>query len=308
MSEKDCNDTFDVSIGICVKDSERTIKEAIESLLNQSFNQKQMEIIVVDDGCKDKTIPIIVKILKKTDILFRIFSTNGGGLTMARQMVIDSSCSPLVIFMDGDMVFTADFVQKQVELMEKNPSLGVVQGTMIGRKNRGLVSELEDLSFSSAFEIGIHRNWRRNPQALGTGGSAFRVIAVKAAGGFDTRIKGAAEDADLTKKIKSKGYSLAISEAKFEHEFKRNLKSLWKQYTWYGFGMHYYYHKHGNIGEMALVYFWPVSYTWGLIRSVLVFRATKRKIAFFLPSYNFFRATAWWFGFLDGHLKGYGHE
>ncbi len=59
---------------------------------------------------------------------------------------------------------------------------------------------------------------------------------------------------------------------------------------------------------MMLVYFWPVSYAWGLVRAVLVFRATKKKIAFFLPSYNFFRATAWWFGFLDAHLKGYGHE
>ena len=41
----------------------------------------------------------------------------------------------------------------------------------------------------------------------------FRVAAVKAVGGFDKKIKGAAEDADLTIKIKNKGYSLAISDA-----------------------------------------------------------------------------------------------
>ncbi len=308
MSEKNCSISAEVSIGICVKDSERTISEAIVSLTNQSFDPKCMDIIVVDDGCKDKTIPIINRIFLKTAILPRIFSTNGGGLTMARQVVIDNACSNLVIFMDGDMVFPSDFVQKQVELMEKNPKLGAAQGTMIGRKSRGLIAELEDLSFSSAFEIGIHRKWRNNPQALGTGGSIFRVIAVKEAGGFDKRIKGAAEDADLTTKIKSKGYTLAISEAKFEHEFKTNLKNLWKQYAWYGFGMHYFYHKHGSIRDTMIVYFWPVTYAWSLVRTMLIFKRTKRKIAFFLPSYNFFRATAWWFGFLDAHLKGYGHE
>ena len=139
------------------------------------------------------------------------------------------------------------------------------------------------MSFSSAFEIGVHKNWRRNPQALGTGGSIFRVAAVEAVGGFDKHMKGAAEDADLTTKIKAKGYSLVLSDAKFEHEFKRTLKSLWKQYTWYGFGMHYFYHKHGSIKETMIVYFWPVSYAWGLMRSVLVFRATKKNR--FLPSF-----------------------
>jgi glycosyltransferase involved in cell wall biosynthesis len=308
MIMKDCKVTVDVTIGICVRDSERTIREAIESIVNQSFDKKRMEIVVIDDGCKDQTIPIITNILSKNNLTLRIFSTNGGGLTKARQMVIDNSCAYLVIFMDADMFFPQDFVQKQVELMEKTPSIGVAQGTMIGRKSRSPIAELEDLSFSSSFEIGIHRNWRRNPQALGTGGSIFRVAAVKAVGGFDKRIKGAAEDADLTIKIKNKGYSLAISDAIFEHEFKRNLKSLWKQYTWYGFGMHYFYHKHGSIKDTMMVYFWPVTYAWSLIRAILVFRATKKKIAFFLPSYNFFRATAWWFGFLDAHVKGYGHE
>ena len=301
------NQKIDVTIGVCVKDSENTIKEAIESIVNQSFEKKRMEILVIDDGCKDRTISIINKILSKNNIFYRILTTNGGGLTMARQLVIDNSYGYLVIFLDGDMVFSSNFVQKQVEFMEKNPLIGVAQGTMMGRKSRGPVAELEDLSFSSSFEMGIHRNWRRDPQALGTGGSIFRVDAVKKAGGFDTQIRGAAEDADITTKIKNNGYLLAMNDAQFEHEFKRNLKSLWKQYTWYGYGMHYVYHKHGSIRDSMIVYFAPAAYAWGIIRAFLVFKAMKKKIAFFLPSYNFFRATAWWFGFFKAHIEGYGH-
>jgi len=179
---------------------------------------------------------------------------------------------------------------------------------MKGVVTKSPIAELEALSSSNAYEIGIHKAWKRNPWALGTGGTIFRVDAIKAAGGFDTQIKGAAEDADLTARIKTVGYSLFTSEAEFEHEFRRTLKSLWKQYTWYGYGMHYFYHKHGNVKNSMIVYFWPTAYAWNLVRSIVLFKKTKRLIAFFLPSYGFFRATAWWFGFLKGHQKGYGHE
>jgi len=296
-----------VSIGICVKNSERTIRDAVISLTNQSFDKERMDVIVVDDGCTDKTIPLLEHILSKAKVSFGVLLTHGAGLTAARQMVIDSANGEFVIFMDGDMVFPEDFIQRQVEFMENNSFVGVAQGTMVGRKSRGPVAELEDLSSSAAFEIGVHRNLKRDPPYLGTGGSIFRVNAVKSVGGFDKQIKGAAEDAELTTKIKSKGYLLAMTDAQFEHEFKRNLKGLWKQYSWYGYGMHYVHHKHGGIRDSMLVYFWPVAYAWSIVRAILIFRATRNKIAFFLPSYSFFRATAWWFGFLSAHLKHYGH-
>jgi cellulose synthase/poly-beta-1,6-N-acetylglucosamine synthase-like glycosyltransferase len=296
-----------VSIGICVRDSERTIKEAVVSLVNQSFEKDRMEIVVIDDGCKDNTVPIIKSVVSKTTIPFRLLSTNGGGLTMARQMVIDNCLGYLVLFMDGDMVFPEDFVHKQVDFMERDPSVGAAQGTMVGKKSNFLVAELEDLSSSDLFESGVHRNLKRNPKYLGTGGSIFRVEAINAAGGFDRGMKGAAEDAALTTKIRHKGYSLAITDAVFEHEFKTNLKGLWRQYTWYGYGMHYVSHKHGSIKDSMLVYFWPLTFAWSIARAVLLFRKTKKKIAFFLPSYNTFRATAWWVGFANAHAKGYGH-
>jgi len=308
MSLKECEKKVDVTIGICVKDCERTIKNTVLSILNQNFNKNRMEIIVIDDGCKDRTMAIITELFSKADLKPRIYSTNRGGLTMARQMVIDKSCGYLVAFIDGDMVLSKDFMQKQVRLMEVNPSMGAAQGTMKGIATKSPVAELEALSHSSAYEIGIHRNWRRNPQALGTGGTIFRVAAIKAAGGFDKKIRGAAEDADLTARIKSAGYSLAVSKAEFEHEPKKTLKKLWTQYTWYGYGMHFFYHKHGKLNESMLVYFWPVTYAWSLVRSILAFKATRRKIALLLPSYNLFRATAWWFGFLKAHQRGYGHE
>jgi len=308
MRIKECEGTVDVSIGICVKDSERTIKEAIVSLLNQTFDKKRMEIIVVDDGSRDRTLSIITELVTKAGIKVNLYSTNGTGLTVARQMVVDNSCGNFVVFVDGDMVLSKDFVQKQVDVMNKNPLIGVAGAKMKGRLNRGLVAELEGISQSSYHELGIHRNWRRNPKKLGTGGSIFRLAAIRETGGFDTKISGAAEDADITARIKLAGYLLFVSQAEFEHEFKQTLKGLWKQYAWYGYGMHYFYHKHKDLTESMLINFWPVSFAWGIVRSILSFKTTHRKIAFLLPFFNLFRATAWWFGFFKAHQEGYGHE
>jgi glycosyltransferase involved in cell wall biosynthesis len=308
MRLKDFEGIVDVSIGICVRDSERTIKEAIVSVLNQTFDKKRMEIIVVDDDSSDRTLSIIAEIVSKADINVKLYSTNGDGLTVARQMVVDNSSGNFVVFVDGDMILSRDFVQKQVDVMNKNPLIGVAGGKIKSRLSRNLVAELEGISQSRDYELGIHRNWRRDPKKLGTGGSIFRLAAIRKAGGFDARIRGAAEDADITARIKSAGYLLFVGQAEFEHEFRQTLKGLWNQYAWYGHGMHYFYHKHKDLTESALVYFWPVNFAWSIVRSILTFKTTHRKIAFFLPFFNFFKSTAWWFGFFRAHQEGYGHE
>lgn len=67
-----------VTVGICVKNSEATIKETIESILTQDFPHEQMEIIIVDGNNKDKTMNIAVNCLKKANIKNKVFSVSGG--------------------------------------------------------------------------------------------------------------------------------------------------------------------------------------------------------------------------------------
>jgi glycosyltransferase involved in cell wall biosynthesis len=308
MRLKECEGAVDVTVGICVKDCERTIKDAIVSVLDQTFDKKRMEIIVVDDGSRDRTISIIAELLSKADIKMKLYSTTGGGLSVARQMVVDNSCGNFVVFVDGDMVLPKDFIQEQFNVINKNPLIGGIGANAKGRLHRGIVAELEDIAQSSNYGIGIHRNWTRNQQKLGTGGSIFRAAAIRKAGGFDTKIKGSAEDADISAKINLAGYIIFTNQAEFEHEFRQTLKGIWNQYAWYGHGMHYFCHKYNNFTRSVLTYFWPVTFTMGIVRSILYFKTTHRKSAFQLPFFHFFRATAWWSGFFKAHREGYGHE
>ena len=47
-----------VTVGMCVKNCAATIKEAIESVLNQDFPHELMELIIVDGNSEDETLSI----------------------------------------------------------------------------------------------------------------------------------------------------------------------------------------------------------------------------------------------------------
>lgn len=292
---------IEVTVGICVKNSEKTIKEAIASVLNQTFPHERMEIIVVDDS-SDRTLSIATDLLSRTDIQVKIYSTNGKGLGAARQMVVDNSSGRYIVWVDGDMVLANDFVHEQVNVMDKNPLIGVSKGKLKLRLTGSLVAKLEALSEYRDFELGIDK---RDIKRTADGGSIFRVAALKKVRGFDSKIR-AGQDADVTGRIKLAGYLLSLSNAEFEHNFRQTWKSIWNQRVWYGYGMHYLHHKNKNLVSFKLPFF-PISFAEGIIRSILAFRAIRQKICFLLPFLNLFKTTAWWFGFFKAHREGYGH-
>jgi cellulose synthase/poly-beta-1,6-N-acetylglucosamine synthase-like glycosyltransferase len=284
---------------------EITVKDAFLSMFNQSFDKEKMEIIVVHDGSSERTLSIINEIASNNEVKIKFFTTDQDSVAIARQTIVDNSTGKFIIFIDSDMVLPKDFVRKQVEMITMNKSIGVVGANMKGKLKNSMVAKLEAIAQAPNYEFGVLKKWRRNPRKLGTGGSIFRRDAIKEVGGFDLEIKGAGEDSDITGRIKSAGYSLLLSQAEFEHEFKQNFKSLWNQLVWYGYGSHYLYHKNRDATDLIYTYFFPVSFGGGIVRAILSFRAKHRKISFLLPFYNLFKSTAWWFGFFKASLEGY---
>lgn len=83
-----------VTIGICVRNCEVFIKEAIESVANQDFPHELMEIIVVDDGSEDKTLSIVLNLVSKVDIHVKVFHDRWIGLGPARNIVVENARRP----------------------------------------------------------------------------------------------------------------------------------------------------------------------------------------------------------------------
>jgi glycosyltransferase involved in cell wall biosynthesis len=289
-----------VTLGVCVKNNQATVKEAIGSIINQDFPHKFMEVIVIDGCSKDKTVQIIANALSNSDIEFRVLSEDNG-LGFARQMVVDNAAGDYIIWVDGDMVLAPDHVQKQVAFMERNHSVGIAGGKFQGYPGENLVATLESIEWLVEDYVHGHKASLR-PTLHRAGGCIYRVEAINQVGGLDCNIKGALEDLDVEYRIGEQGWSTYfITDAIFYDRRKENWRGIWNENFWYGYGGHYFLHKHGK-GVSASALFD------GIRGASIAYGLTRKKIVFLILFQHFFKKVAWFFGYIRAHIDNYEHN
>ena len=98
---------MDLSIIIINKNYQRYLKKSVYSCINQKTKYKY-EIIVVDDGSKDKSLQILNSIKSKK---LRIFSVNNFGIEKASNLGFKESKGEYVVRVDSDDHLHRNFVQ-----------------------------------------------------------------------------------------------------------------------------------------------------------------------------------------------------
>lgn len=284
-----------ITVGICVRNSEGTIAATINSIVSQNFPRDKMEIIIVDGNSQDKTLDVVNNLVAATEIKCRIFSDKGEGLGAARQIVVEKALGEHILWVDADVQLGRDFIRNQLSFMEKNPNVGIARGkTENVEAPDNVLIAVQNLFFSVKEEVYM-------------GATICRTEAIRETGGFDKRIKGAAEDDDLRIRMAQRLWNNVINnEAKFTHSQRGNLRSFLTEHSWYGYGGHFIRHKHK--GLISIVYrFPPIFFGWGLKMSRKSYRQDYRKKSFLIPMLCLLIILSWWFGFTKGHIDGYGH-
>jgi glycosyltransferase involved in cell wall biosynthesis len=110
-----------VSVVIPVKDGERFLAEAIDSVVHQV--RPPEEIVVVDGGSTDRS----VEIAKSYDLV-RCIEQTGTGLAQAWNQGIEESSGSLVAFLDSDDRWRPKKLQLQVKILETRPEVDAVIG------------------------------------------------------------------------------------------------------------------------------------------------------------------------------------
>jgi len=292
-----------VTIGVCVKNGASTIQEAIDSIINQDFPREFMELIVVDGYSEDKTLSIVEESMKDTEIKSRIFCENKG-LGYARQMVVDNAEGNYIVWVDGDMVISEDYVSKLVGLMERHPELGIAKGKQAW-ESRNLLGTLEACS-RAAGKMVDYSSEKARSKSLGTSGSIYRIEAVRQVGGFDANLRGYCEDWDLDIRVRAAGWSLRTIDAKFLDYERRGLtwKNLWSRYWRRGYDTHFFLHKNRGLLKHYRM-FPPAAFLSGLLHVHTLYKLTHAKKVFLLPFQYVFKMTAWYVGFIRSHLDSY---
>lgn len=113
-----------VSIIVPCYNSERFLGRALDSIVAQTYSD--WEIVIVDDGSTDGTARIGRSYVERLGDRCQFFQQANAGSSAARNLGIEASRGELVAFLDSDDEFLPYKLERQVDLFDCCPELGMV--------------------------------------------------------------------------------------------------------------------------------------------------------------------------------------
>lgn len=129
---------FIFSIIIAIYNTEKYLSEAIESIINQTFDFDKVQIILVDDGSTDRSKEICMSFKEKyPKNIFYLYQENAGQ-SVARNNGLNIAKGKYVNFLDSDDKLDSNTLQDVYELFDK--SYDLIDVCVIERYNFGIVN------------------------------------------------------------------------------------------------------------------------------------------------------------------------
>ena len=113
-----------VSIIIPCYNQGQYISEAIESALNQTYNN--IEIVCYNDGSSDNSSEVIAKYAQKYNNIIFIDSKENKGVIQARNTAIESCNGEYILPLDADDKIDATYIEKAAKILDTMPNVGIV--------------------------------------------------------------------------------------------------------------------------------------------------------------------------------------
>ncbi len=103
------------SVVIPLYNKESSIRNTVQSVLNQSFTD--FEIVIVNDGSTDKSLEVVQQI---DDARIRIIDKDNGGVSSARNHGIKNAERQWIAFLDGDDLWEPSHLEEYHKYIEGN--------------------------------------------------------------------------------------------------------------------------------------------------------------------------------------------
>ena len=110
-----------VSILMPVYNSAEFLREAIESMLSQSF--KDFEFLIVDDGSTDGSAGILAEYVEKDSRIRIIRNEKNQGIVYSLNRGLKECTGEYIARMDSDDIALKERLDKQIAVLDKNPDI-----------------------------------------------------------------------------------------------------------------------------------------------------------------------------------------
>ncbi len=248
----------DVSVVICARNAEETLKQCLESVKSQN----PQEIVVIDGDSTDGTFEIT------SNYTDRIFSDERKGLAYARQLGAEKAKGNYVAYVDSDVIVPPDCLETAIKELKQEGYAGIH-------------AQIVSMDSSNYWEEAHDRHTRMNFNKVGDREWIGAIVAVFERETilkyrFDPFFLGAAEDLDFSRSLRKHGFRLGISSAYAYHQHRATCKDFVKQRSWYGRGNARYFWKHKSVRMLLNS---PLLIPYG------IFVCLKQRSLYLLPFY-----------------------
>lgn len=189
------------SVIIPLYNKEKHIKQTLESVLNQTF--QDFEVIVIDDGSTDSSEK---EVLSVQNSKIRIFTIENRGVSFARNYGIEKSEGNLIAFLDADDYWYPNHLEDLYSLYQKYPKAGLFATNYEFYYSENQIEKPCFLDISSDFESGIVDDFFKSSyvyRLAWTSAVAVPCEVFSSVGKFDENISYGAsgEDTDMWTRI-----------------------------------------------------------------------------------------------------------
>lgn len=123
-----------VTVIMPMRNTEPYVAKAIESILNQSF--QELELLVIDNKSTDNSRSIAESYAKK-DKRLKLITGTVEGISATRNLGLEKASGKIIMFCDSDDYFAAERIKDQAEWMRQHPNVGAVCTAFAMVDNRG---------------------------------------------------------------------------------------------------------------------------------------------------------------------------
>ena len=193
-----------VSIIVPAYNEELNIVSSVNKLLQRDY--ENFEIIIVDDGSKDKTLERVTEAFENHPKI-KIFTKPNAGKALALNFGISKSTADYFVCIDADTKLAPDAVSRLMEMFT-DEKIGAVAGVVKVGNEINMLTKWQSIEYTTS------QNFDRKcaayinaitvvPGAIG----AFRREAIEQSGGFNNETL--AEDCDITIRMLKAGFVIA---------------------------------------------------------------------------------------------------
>jgi len=230
-----------VSIIVPAHNEEKTIEKSIKSVLYAAYPAEK-EVIIVNDGSKDRTEEI-VRGLSAKDARIKIYNTEHAGKSRAINLGVENASNEIIVTLDADSEIAAGGLVEIVKPFA-DEKVGAVSGIVRAEYDRNPITWFQDFEYiqSSAWRFICNKI---NATYIFPGFAAFRRDVFLKIGGFSSDTY--SEDFEIGLRLRKAGCRLEMSGAIMYTKVPETIRGLAKQRTRWGRGTVQVMRKHRDM-------------------------------------------------------------